>query len=520
MRKFNNGFMGSCSFGRRVFLVLGIFFVIFLTCGKVLRAECVSADIYHVHTGNETEGGKCYEIPVLCDGKLQIFVEPVCCGHHGKVINQREWLCEAGHIDKNSAGRGYDEFPHNARCDYVIGNRTFYQCEKCGHRFTEPAEVCGTLLKYEKNCGFEENERVAQVCLSADNSHLVQSVRLVAQIVGQKDSSCVEALSITWPSDIQGSVINGSEACVTANGEYCISVPAGENTSAASLSINISCIDIVSPEITAVYIPYAPDGTYAMFGVAAEDNRTDASHLKYVFSNGTSTVGDGRTRIFENGTYEVAVYDEAGNVVRKEVEVSGIVKPPLKEVSEGKTESPNEESGVSENVSEEKTDALEHKEPEEKQNETLEQENGRNGAEQKTTGQNKAEQKENGGKLLAPTISILRQQIDVMNQDDFESNEMPDGIAILTEEEMTVPEAPVLPLTATKAEGSLYEAAGMQTAASSKTASVTGNGNSIRYVSIVVIGSVMISGCYGLFTKGRLLLHNGKKSDNITMNIN
>ena len=59
-RKINIGNKIIGSEKRTGLFVLGLFIVFFMYCGKEVKAECVTADILHVHTGDDVLGGGCY----------------------------------------------------------------------------------------------------------------------------------------------------------------------------------------------------------------------------------------------------------------------------------------------------------------------------------------------------------------------------------------------------------------------------------------------------------------------------
>ena len=132
--------------------------------GQVALAQEKTLEIYHVHTGNTGTSGGCYGVEVLCNGGMEMITDTITCGRTGSVISQTEWRCGAGHIDYNSVGRGWYEYPHGTYCSEVTGTKTYYRCRNCGSHFDYNPGVCPKVIRYEKNCNYRRSCRWCRSC--------------------------------------------------------------------------------------------------------------------------------------------------------------------------------------------------------------------------------------------------------------------------------------------------------------------------------------------------------------------
>ena len=515
-RKINIGNKIIGSEKRTGLFVLGLFIAFFMYCGKEVKAECVTADILHVHTGDDVLGGGCYAEEILCHGNTVCVAEAIQCGRQGKTISQREWLCEAGHIDTNSAGDGYYEYQHSARCDYITGSRNVFVCDTCGMRYSEYIEVCNAVTGYKNTCGFVADEKIGELRLTADTGRYVQKMNVKAEVTGDKDLAAKLLQNATWSCDTGDILGQGNEITVSKNGEYTIFIAAGNNTAPVKAGISINCIDNTPPVITAFYMPYALDKSYVTIGVNAEDNTTGNAALRYVFCEGACVIEPGVARFSENGHFSVSVYDEAGNAVRKDFSVDGIIKPVPKEgTKEMSPDMPGQENHVQEieveknpekQAEEKKEEKIEEK-VEEKIEETVEANPVPNEKEQMKEQPKEQPEKQPEkqaivpvtDKITFPVVSILQQPVEIDQPKESRVPSMEETVDEVMNE-------PVQDM-AEKTPEVKHSIRKVKTKAAG-------------YIGVIIGVSAMLTGCYMLFTKGRCLLHNEKKSDKITMNIN
>lgn len=180
---------------------------------------------------------------------------------------------------------------------------------------------CSTLHNHPTTtyaCGLTTTSEVATLQIIASTELPTREVELSA-VVNNSDSIINLAYTWTDSSDL-------NNLTIYENGTYSVTV-SGENIVPTTVSIEVTNIDKIPPEITS----YSADITQRTTGkitltVEATDNvglDTDA----YSWDGGTTWIADNTKVVNSNGNYKVQVKDLAGNVSEEIYEVTNIYVP-------------------------------------------------------------------------------------------------------------------------------------------------------------------------------------------------
>lgn len=307
------------------FLSLSLIAAIFMNAPVLeVKAQQHSAVVLHRHSGHAKANGGCYQNAILCKGNMNTINENVNCGAPGQIVNAQQWKCVKGHIDQNSVGNGWYDFPHGIGCNNVVGKKTYYRCATCQNTNTNNISQCNIVNGYAVSCQKGEDTILAAISGSVSHENWCQQLTANVSVNIQNDSYVLSSEPFSW----NGGKTSQTSFSITENGTYMFTVPGNDNATAATLTFVITSIDKEAPVIGQVQLSSAePNQTEVSVTVSASDAASGISAAGYSWDGG-STWTDQSTRTFgANGEYHIIVKDNAGNTSGQAFSITNIKLP-------------------------------------------------------------------------------------------------------------------------------------------------------------------------------------------------
>ena len=194
-------------------------------------------------------------------------------------------------------------------------------CNACGTRHSEWSSGMPGNHSYteqRQSCGLQEGERIASVCIEAENSWTNSGVNLTAKCNLLKQDSTIGGINFDW---------SGGNRYVTENGTYVVTATNGAGHT-ASASIQISCIDKIAPVINGVSGDTSSmTGSTISVSVNAGDYESGLSAEAFSINGGASWTSASSFLVEEGKEVSLAVRDKAGNINSRTIKRSDFPYP-------------------------------------------------------------------------------------------------------------------------------------------------------------------------------------------------